>query len=763
MKKLLYLSLLSATFGFSQETKIPIGEYKSDKSQTEKVTVLLQEGNKYQIAILSGIYEQKNDSLVFHSEYDSEPVFLLEYSNPNPKSNQLNLQFLIGNYSYYLNDKYIGIQQTASSEVEYKTVKELINYNPEDDEKTEYNIPISKPYALFFVKYNSRKGAVVEKYIVPQNTSSVSIAYNKNSGSKINLTGFYNKETKVLSVGEGKRSIINFKLNDGKEPKDVRVLPSESNLISKWTYPGKVEEEEYDYAVDTAVAAVDTAYASNYKFKLKIEKTFAEALKSAKNQQDRFLVVVNNPSDKNAGSNFSDFVKNFETDLSYYMYDKYDPTQDRFNFYNATEKDAKVLKNLGVKEQPSIVILNSDGTKIYHYKGKLEESDFSHYNSEGLYEELKTINEKVNLDKVFANKKASLKDIEDKLLDISNLQVPYDYNSDYAVEAVAPPVSTYETIPMEVKEVAADSTVALADSSNNYNIKKDIDYYKLKTTKKKFDATWAKILEKRLAEKEVNFTTVTIIMKQLNNDSFDRILFKDEKNGSNYNDISSVKYLIKHYNTIINTKQNDTLETHYDYNNLKYLVTDLLGKKTQVYTDEIKEYERKSMIVFKEFVAATNNDPEVYKRYIAALKDSDNKEEYVKEYQNYFNSVVKEDKNLIEELDNAYQLNEESGIDWTSFKYDFANNANSAAWYIFENSNDLNHIKTAIKWSETSLKIEKDNSYYLDTLAQLYYKNGEKQKAIITEQKAIDAVKEADSDQTQEYKKVLEKMKNGTY
>ena len=75
----------------------------------------------------------------------------------------------------------------------------------------------------------------------------------------------------------------------------------------------------------------------------------------------------------------------------------------------------------------------------------------------------------------------------------------------------------------------------------------------------------------------------------------------------------------------------------------------------------------------------------------------------------------------------------------------------------------MNWVKKAIFWSETSLKIEKDNSYYLDTLAQLYYKNGEKEKAIATESKAIENIKDNSTEQTEQYKIVLEKMKAGTY
>ena len=60
-----------------------------------------------------------------------------------------------------------------------------------------------------------------------------------------------------------------------------------------------------------------------------------------------------------------------------------------------------------------------------------------------------------------------------------------------------------------------------------------------------------------------------------------------------------------------------------------------------------------------------------------------------------------------------------------------------------------------------SLKIQKDTHYYCDTLARLYYQNGQKEKAFNMQQKAIELGK--DSENIAEYKSVLEQMKNGTY
>ena len=73
-------------------------------------------------------------------------------------------------------------------------------------------------------------------------------------------------------------------------------------------------------------------------------------------------------------------------------------------------------------------------------------------------------------------------------------------------------------------------------------------------------------------------------------------------------------------------------------------------------------------------------------------------------------------------------------------------------------------IKKAIKWSETSLKVTKKNGYYLDTLAQLYYKDDQKDKAIKTQKSALSAMKgEEDSSVYEEMQEVLDKMQNGTY
>ena len=157
--------------------------------------------------------------------------------------------------------------------------------------------------------------------------------------------------------------------------------------------------------------------------------------------------------------------------------------------------------------------------------------------------------------------------------------------------------------------------------------------------------------------------------------------------------------------------------------------------------------------------------------YINALENNlsklSNKNELYTSFESYFNQLTSQSPNLIESLDIIFTKNNETRYDyndWTSFKNSFSNLANSVSWAVVENEKDLTVIRKAINWSETSLKLEKQNGYYLDTLAQLYYKNNQKELAITTQKLALEAMQDSqDSDIYMEIKAVLIKMQNGSY
>ncbi|KAF5278184.1 hypothetical protein FQR65_LT15778 [Abscondita terminalis] len=86
------------------------------------------------------------------------------------------------------------------------------------------------------------------------------------------------------------------------------------------------------------------------------------------------------------------------------------------------------------------------------------------------------------------------------------------------------------------------------------------------------------------------------------------------------------------------------------------------------------------------------------------------------------------------------------------------NQLNSFAWTVFENCEDKACIESALVWSKKSLEKEDKNAAYLDTYANLLYKNGNKDEAITIQEKAVAT---ADEDSKEELQAALDKMRNG--
>ncbi|MHC8947534.1 thioredoxin family protein [Sphingobacterium hungaricum] len=82
---------------------------------------------------------------------------------------------------------------------------------------------------------------------------------------------------------------------------------------------------------------------------------------------------------------------------------------------------------------------------------------------------------------------------------------------------------------------------------------------------------------------------------------------------------------------------------------------------------------------------------------------------------------------------------------------------NSYAWKIFENCEDIDCIQSAIAWSKMSLE-RGENPAYLDTYANLLYKSGDKENALIWQEKALALV---DEESKSQYQETLNKMKAG--
>lgn len=97
---------------------------------------------------------------------------------------------------------------------------------------------------------------------------------------------------------------------------------------------------------------------------------------------------------------------------------------------------------------------------------------------------------------------------------------------------------------------------------------------------------------------------------------------------------------------------------------------------------------------------------------------------------------------------------EREGLDTVGFGRGFTNNM--IYYLIFKHSDDRDILNKAVKWMETLLKIEPENPAYMDTYANLLYKVGRKQEALIWEEKSFNL--DANNKETLE---AWNKMKRG--
>lgn len=754
-KSILLLLVLVTSSVIAQQNKPEPGTYVSNAKTGENIKLVIDNDNKFHIAVLTGFVEQENDSIYFRSEFQNQPLFQTEYVKSAAKTKTIKVIFDKANsYSFY--GVYLGTQKINETQIEYKKVNEFLNIDESDfgmqDATEELSAEIEKVAFIYLVKENYRKSSTIEKYEVPDGVTEIKIGVRNDLFGKLNLRGTYNPTSKEMTISEGKTPLTFVKAKE-KPEENKYVKPIESQEKKYWTYPGKEKDNLLDFEADsTSVEYDDYSETPKYVFRLKIEKTLNEALKVAQSSPDKLLVVFYD-NGKNAQKEFEKYIQRYENAVE--MYDQYNPEEDKFNFYLAKEADKNALKKSGITEDKSIAFFNSDGVKIYHCKGEMKGFKFNYYNLSNLNDELQLVNNKAKLDKVITDKKATVPQIEKVLLNIrTNKRNVYDYSA----AAVALPEKYMQE---DEYDAIVDTMAVEVVEEEGYELPEKQNAYQFKSTQDAVNARYKQVLDFYQKSKTLNLDLVKIIVSELSSNGFTSALFEKNNQAAKPTDFQSMDYLFQFYNEIDSLKVGDAeIEDDYYYFENPQLVvntvSEFLNQPSNVdQKDKVKEYYNKLLL-------ASNQNPKVYRNLISYHKDSKNKSELISTYEHYFGMHTQSNTNLIEALDANYQL--EQGSNWDAYKMEFASLANDSAWFIVENSQDKTEIQKAIKWSETSLKLEPGSNYYLDTLAQLYYKNGEKEKGIQFEQKAIDAAKTSlDLEQVEIYQAVLDKMKNGTY
>jgi len=764
MKKIATILLpFFSLFAFAQNVKLEPGIYKSNvKGQKIKLTVF--ENENYEMSFLYGKYAVSNDTIHFSGKGLNESNFVLKPNKEAPFSSTLKLKFNKENMFLFTGNLYIGTQVDANSMIDYKP---LLDYIKDRQIKNQFRnngliIDLQKTKYIYFVENRGDKSTIT-KFQIDTDSNEVEVNYNGLGLNNIQLAGVIDPKTKNLTILEGRQQVLfSFEKDTGSYDEfSGQIKPDEVKSEKNWLKNNGFEQEEN-------TAFFGRKETSNYTYKHTLIKSFADGLKSVEKFENKFL-VVSFDSSKDSKTKFASFIKESENELSNGMYDGYDIEKDHFNFYLATDADKKILDKLNIKDASTLLFYNSSGDLIYHTSGTLDNHTelFNVYYS--IYPELESANRQLKMDKICSNKKATLPELRTGFIEISKVKKKIKNEP----EATAL-IETDAVVEEDYGDVVADTTAVAIDGDENYfHVQDRENLYAIKTPRSVIASKWKLVLD-YYCKNSFDVDFLELVKAHLSNKGFLNTLYDEQPTFSN-DDVTVLEYVFKNYELILK-EDAKVVPVNNDFqfgirisDQLSNSISDVLAvffKSRLNTTSTLTTSDKEKLIVFyKKHLQLSDYKLADFRLYLTTIDENNptDKTFYFEEYNTYVKFILAKNESLIETLDTMY-ASQNSIMDWVNFKKSFSDLANTVAWDVVEfkiNTNTI--IQNAIKWSEMSLKIDPKNAYYLDTLGQLYYKNGEKEKAILTEQKAIDAILTADEIEFDEYLEVLEKMKNGTY
>jgi hypothetical protein len=746
MKKFLAaIFVFSSIVGWTQQ-KMKTGTYVSDISVGQKLLLNIKEDGTFDLVVFHGKFEYVGDSIKLKTNAYADQKFIMRKLATDTKpTSKLTIKFGETFY-FYTSQIYIGLD----SDSDLKSLDSYLNTEEEIDYQNRA-IEVERPHYLYVLDYDS-EGSDVSKFEIPKDASEIEIIYNGQAMSKVaNLNAFIDPaDPDQIIISDGKMP-LGFKYAENGAASYVDVNEIKSLSVSKnTTFKAPESEDPYGEIYDVAVEAVDVYDSQGVE--LPSFNSLKEALKALESTPDKFLVVSYDPKNKSAQQEFAEFKANISNNLGYYGTEGEVNVWDNFLYYLMKEEEKKEFEKLGISKTPAVFVLNAAGVKIYHTEGSMIDHSvlFEPYYS--IYASLLESNLKWKLDQVLQNKKAGLEDFKAVLSETMKITSPFI--DDYSVDTDAE-TEVYET----VEVVEDESETDFKDAQNLYALQSSLSTLQSK---------WLALLKAHQTDTQFDPVLSDIIKRELNNDGFTIKLFKQNSSGFGEQDRLAIDYLLKFYDEIQALDQ-AAVENYEETGYLvpiKQVISLHMDRVLNAQTDA-KIDQQQALQYYKEVLTKSKYSFEMSKAYLYALENNETlkSKEFLNIYQMFFNQALPSQDHVVEQLDGLFTeiLESNSFYDWPSFKYEFSELANTAAWYVVTESASA-YYSDAIKWSEASLKLNKNNAYFLDTLAQLYYKNGDKTKAIETQQKAISHLKEEeDPGGYMEMNDVLKRMQNGSY
>ena len=701
---------------FSQEQTLPVGKYFAINNGILLNLEVTKDGT-FQIAMAEGQIETKLDGFELKFNTPNVPNFAITYGERGSKKDSITINFGDSFQSYYSNYVLIGSKQTARDSYNYVPVFDLINTQNPDGENISFVKVARTPYLSFLENQSFDGNNTAYNYSVPEDVNTIDLIYNLSSSTDLKLSAKYDPQNNAITVD-----------NNGKNPMIFRT--DYEKYIATFEKPDRIEQNVIYEGHDVEDFSGYENNDSNYKFKLQKFDDYKTALQKNK-EEKKILVVYYLPDTPTATKDYEDFLKIYEQFITYEMYDGYKIDSDAYNFYLAKDSDKKLIKQFDLN-QKSMVALVNDGDMIFKQNAdfaKLKENfvaqDYILTNFRGMYVMKR-------LDNLATNKKFDVAEAQQVFFEISKL-------SSYAFYSGHSSIIDVDYMQDGYKETGAE-------------------FYRLKANQPAVDALYSKLIESHKNDAEVDFKFVDLISHNLSV-SYNNILYKNETTALTTADLGAVDYLLKFKKEIQNYQTiedpDNFNDSYYFYDIFPYTIETALRNGL----DGVDKSKVQAIKIRLEKLYDNKTD------YLSFLRTYV-PEEFLSKYQETYNSYFNGNKDIILQLNDIYEASNNDGS-WKDFKFQIASQANTAAWDVVENMSYKNLLADAIKWSKTSLEIDANNPYYLDTLAQLLYIKGEKQEAINTQEKAVSVIKnnsaEYDSSLLEDLESVLKSMRDGSY
>lgn len=714
--------------------------------------LIITPNNTFELVAFSGKYSQDKDGKL-NFTIEQQGAFNVKEIEKGD-TDQITV-VLKTNYLRYVDLRYIYIgYKDKDNSIKYLNTNVLFNEQNKDEElestfyKDEYVFKIPKTSALHLVNAFSdyddfrfaQKKVFIEEYNLSDNVKTLEVSVN---GTALVYTALdlkakvIDEGTLKLSFGRGTDSYTFLK--EDMATNEAGYLKSTTiKTVENWEHLIPLKDNYFDYEEIDENA------------KIEVKRTLDEALKQSK-KDNIALVVFYQPIDTDEQkAEFEFFIKNLEKENTFLYYNN-----SKVNLYFTDKKDDKWIKKNKIKTKNQILVLDNDGMVIYHEENTPSDINNSfHYTNtlqmfNGMYQ-MQT------LDKVFQNKKATIAQYQEAFKTLFNkIETSYLNYLQYK----------QETQGVEL----AEAPYMYYDYIEDY-IKNQDAVYKLKTSKEQVNTIWKKIIDSH--KNDSKFDPAYINLLYLNYFSYKgdyhSKLFGLQKR-YDQSDLDALSYIIKFFPNINQYEKDKSIEIEPDEDYDIFSVYNLydfdnrLDKIAEDNPNLLKQVDALYLQGYQQNIIRYDDYDYFLEKHFP--------EKRLDNFSEYFDSIVTNNEHIIVSLDRKFSSIKDAEFsslsDWSYYKLSFANKANNIAWEVVENfKNDASKINKALKWSATSVELEPENPYYLDTYAHLLYFSGNKNKAIEVQRKAVKALQDNrnDFDQGNEENiiEALDKMIKGT-